>query len=50
MPEVPSRAHGVKEPIFGPVWGVGGVIERKFCQSGPLKTHFGMVQRLVDEN
>ena len=49
MPEVPSRAHGVKEPIFGTVWG-GGVDERKFCQSGPLKTHFGMSQRLVYEN
>ena len=49
MPEVPSRAHGVKEPIFGTVFG-GGVDERKFCQSGPLKTHFGMSQRLADEN
>ena len=47
---MPSRAHEVKEPIFGTVWGVGGVTERKFCRSGPLKTHFGMSQRLVDEN
>ena len=23
MPEVPSRAHRVREPIFGTVWGGG---------------------------
>ena len=47
---MPSRAHEVKEPIVGTVWGVGVVDERKFGHSGPLKTHFGMSQRLVDEN
>ena len=25
VPEVPSRAHEVKNPIFGTVWGGGGV-------------------------
>ena len=35
VPEVPCRAHEVKKPIFGTVWGGGGVDKRKFCRSGP---------------
>ena len=38
-----------EKPIFGTVFG-GGLDKRKFCRSGPCKTHFAMYQRLVDEN
>ena len=40
MPEVPSRAHGVKEPIFGTVWG-GGWMNGNSVSPDPQKRILG---------
>ena len=45
---MPYRAHEVKKPIFSTVWE--GRTNGNSVGLDPEKMHFGMSQRLVDEN
>ena len=46
----PAGLTRCRNPFLAQFRGGGGMDELKLCRSGPWKRHFGIAQRLVDEN